>query len=66
VIERENVAFSEKHGMSVGSREYVLCTEDLMDIRAKQDQRAAEDIQRTLIIGKLLWLTGANRLCRAR
>jgi hypothetical protein len=46
-IERENIAFCEKHGMLVGTREYALCAEGLMDIRAKQDQRAAEDMQRT-------------------
>jgi hypothetical protein len=46
-IERENIAFCEKHGMLVGTREYGLCAEDLMDIRAKQDQRSAEDMQRT-------------------
>jgi hypothetical protein len=46
-IERENIAFYEKHGMLVGTREYGLCAEDLMDIRPKQDQRSAEDMQRT-------------------
>ena len=45
-IERKNIAFCEKHGMPVGTREYALCTEDLMDIRAKQDQRTAEDMRR--------------------
>ena len=46
-MERENIAFCVKHGMLVGTREYTLCAEDLMDIRAKQDQRTAEDMQRT-------------------
>jgi hypothetical protein len=46
-IEREDIAFCGKHGMPVGAREYVLCAEDLMDIRAKQDQRTAEDMQST-------------------
>jgi hypothetical protein len=46
-IERENIAFCEKHEMLVGTREYALCAEGLMDIRAKQDQRTAEDMQRT-------------------
>jgi hypothetical protein len=46
-MERENIAFCVKHGMPVGTREYTLCAEDLMDIRAKQDQRTAEDMQRT-------------------
>jgi hypothetical protein len=45
-IERENIAFCEKHGMPVGTREYALCAEDLIDIRAKQDQRTAEDMGR--------------------
>ena len=27
-IERENIAFCEKHGMPVGTREYGLCAED--------------------------------------
>jgi hypothetical protein len=46
-IERENIVFCKKHGMPVGTREYALCAEDLMDIRAKQDQRTAEEIDRT-------------------
>jgi hypothetical protein len=46
-IEREDIAFCAKHGMPVGTHEYTLCAEDLMDIRAKQDQRTAEDMQST-------------------
>ena len=46
-IEREDIAFCGKHGMPVGTREYALCAADLMDIRAKQDQRTAEDMQST-------------------
>ena len=46
-IERENVAFCEKHGMLVGTREYALCAEDLTDIRTKQSQRTAEEMERT-------------------
>jgi hypothetical protein len=46
-IERENITFCEKHGMPVGTSEYALCAEDLMDIRAKQDQRTAENTQST-------------------
>jgi len=46
-IESEDIAFCGKHGMPVGTREYALCAADLMDIRAKQDQRTAEDMQRT-------------------
>jgi hypothetical protein len=45
-IERENLAFCEKHGMPSGTREYALCAEDLMDIRAKQDRRTAEDMEK--------------------
>ncbi len=46
-IKRENIPFCGKHGMPVGTREYAVCAEDLMDIRAKQDQRTAEDMERT-------------------
>ena len=46
-MERENITFCERHGMPVGTGEYALCAQDLMDIRAKQDQRTAEDMQRT-------------------
>jgi hypothetical protein len=46
-IERENIAFCEKHGMLVGTREYPLCAEDLTDIRTKQSQRTVEEIERT-------------------
>ena len=45
-IERENLAFCEKHEMAFGTREYALCADDLMDIRAKQDRRTAEDMER--------------------
>ena len=47
VIERENIAFCEKHGMLVVTREYALCAEDLTDIRTKQSQRTTEEMQRT-------------------
>jgi hypothetical protein len=47
VIERENIAFCEKHGMLVGTREYALCAEDLTDIRTKQSQRTTEEMERT-------------------
>jgi hypothetical protein len=46
-IEPENVVFCEKHGMLVGTREYALCAEDLTDIRRKQSQRTAEEMERT-------------------
>ena len=46
-IERENIAFCEKHGMLVGTREYALCAEDLTDIRRKQSQRTAAELERT-------------------
>jgi hypothetical protein len=47
VIERENIAFCEKHGMLVGTREYALCAEDLTDIRTKQSLRTTEEMERT-------------------
>ena len=47
VIERENIAFCEKHGMPVGTREYALCAEDLTYIRTKQSQRTTEEMERT-------------------
>jgi hypothetical protein len=46
-IERENIAFCEKYGMPVGTHQYALCAEDLMDIRTKQKRRLAEDMERT-------------------
>jgi hypothetical protein len=46
-IERENIAFCEKHGMLVGTREYGLCAEDLTNIRTKQSQRTAAEMERT-------------------
>ena len=46
VIERENLAFCERHGMPSGTREYARCEEDLMNIRANQDRRTAEDMER--------------------
>ena len=46
-IERENIAFCEKHGMLVGTREYALCVEDLTDIRVKQSRRTSEEMERT-------------------
>jgi hypothetical protein len=47
-IERENIVFCEKHGMPVGTSEYGLCAEDLTEIRAKQNQRTIEDMERIL------------------
>ena len=46
-IERENIAFCEKHRMPVGTREYALCVEDLTDIRVKQSRRTSEEMERT-------------------
>jgi hypothetical protein len=46
-IERENIAFCENYGMPQGTRQHALCAEDLMDIRAKQNRRLAEDMERT-------------------
>ena len=47
-IERENITFCERHGMPVATGEYALWVQDLMDIRAKQDQLTAENMQSTL------------------
>ena len=47
VIERENIAFCEKHAMLVGTHEYALCAEDLTDISTKQRQRTTEEMERT-------------------
>jgi hypothetical protein len=46
-IERENITFCEKHGMPLGTRQHALCAEDLMEIRAIQNRRLAEDMERT-------------------
>ena len=36
VVEQENRAFCEKHGMPFGTREHTVCAEDLMDIRTNE------------------------------
>jgi hypothetical protein len=46
-IERENITFCEKHGMPLGTRQHALCAQDLMEIRAIQNRRLAEDMERT-------------------
>jgi hypothetical protein len=37
-IDRKNRTFCEKYGMAVGTRDHILCNEDLMKIRAQQDK----------------------------
>jgi hypothetical protein len=43
-VERENRAFCQKHGMPFGTREHILCAEDLMDIRANEHQRTLDGL----------------------
>ena len=43
VVEQENRAFCEKHGMLFGTREHTVCAEDLMDIRANERQRTLDE-----------------------
>src|SRR5215831_17054752 len=42
VVEQENRAFCETHGMLSGTREHTVCAEDLMDIRANERQRTLD------------------------
>lgn len=44
-IWRENRFFCEKHGMPAGTREHTQCTKDLMEIRAREEQRIASDME---------------------
>lgn len=44
VVEQENRAFCEKHGMLFGTREHTVCAEDLMDIRANERQRTLDEL----------------------
>jgi hypothetical protein len=44
VVEQENRAFCEKHGMPFGTREHTVCAEDLMDIRANERQRTLDEL----------------------
>jgi hypothetical protein len=44
VVEQENGAFCEKHGMPFGTREHTVCAEDLMDIRANERQRTLDEL----------------------
>lgn len=44
VVEQENRAFCEKHGMPYGTREHTVCAEDLMDIRANERQRTLDEL----------------------
>jgi len=44
IVEQENRAFCEKHGMAFGTREHTVCAEDLMDIRANERQRTLDEL----------------------
>ena len=44
VVEQENRAFCEKHGIPFGTREHTVCAEDLMDIRANERQRTLDEL----------------------
>ena len=46
-IEVENVSFCAKFGMPAETDQHILCAKDLMDIRAKEDQRTADEVQNT-------------------
>ena len=43
-IAEENRAYCEKWGLRAGTHEHTLCTLDLDEIRAKVEQRIADDI----------------------
>jgi hypothetical protein len=42
-ISQENKLYCEKWGMPANTHEFVICTMDLNDIRAKVEQRIADD-----------------------
>ena len=44
VVEQENRALCEKHGMPFGTREHTMCAQDLMDIRANERQRTLDEL----------------------
>jgi hypothetical protein len=44
-IERENAAFCEKYGMPLGSPQHARCAADLMEIRAREDERTAAEVR---------------------
>jgi hypothetical protein len=44
VVEQENRAFCEKHGVPFGTQEHMLCAEDLMDVRANERQRTPDEL----------------------
>ena len=43
-ITQENRVYCEKWGLKAGTHEHTLCTLDLQEIRAKVDQRIADDL----------------------
>jgi hypothetical protein len=44
-IERENAAFCEKHGMPPGTAQHADCAADLMEIRARENERTAAEVR---------------------
>jgi hypothetical protein len=44
-VERENAAFCEKYGMPVGTAQHDRCAADLMEIRAREDERTAAEVR---------------------
>ena len=44
MVEQENRAFCEKHGMLFGTHEHTVCAEDLMEIRANERQRTLDEL----------------------
>ena len=44
-IERENAAFCEKYGMPLGTPQHARCAADLMEIRAREDERTAAEVR---------------------
>jgi hypothetical protein len=44
-IWRENRFFCARHGMPAGTREHAQCVEDLMKIRAQEEQRIASEME---------------------
>jgi hypothetical protein len=43
-ISEENRIYCEKWGMKAGTHEHILCTLDLQELRAKVQQRIADDM----------------------
>ena len=43
-IAAENEAYCEKWGMRAGSHEFMVCMLDVQEIRARDEQRIADDL----------------------